>query len=69
MKFVRIPGTNPRTLFRIALDDVTVARLIELAEACGADPNIVAAAIVRDVLEDDALAHDADLASAPVPLH
>jgi hypothetical protein len=43
--------------FRVTLDDVTVARLMEIADACHAPPTAVIAALVRDVLEDDALAH------------
>jgi len=46
-----------QTGFHIFLDDVTVARLIEVAESCHASPRQIIAAIVRDVLEDDALAH------------
>lgn len=44
-------------LFTIALDDVTVARLMEVADNAHADPRKVAAAIIRDVLEEDAQAH------------
>jgi hypothetical protein len=45
------------TGFRVTLDDLTVARLMELADVCHAPPAVVIAAIVRDVLEDDARAH------------
>jgi predicted transcriptional regulator len=45
------------TAFRVVLDDQTVARLIEVAEACHADPATIIASLVHDVLEDDALAH------------
>jgi len=51
-------GTEPKTHFRVAFDDLTTARLLELADHCQTDPNNVIAAIVRDVLEDDAIAHD-----------
>lgn len=48
-------GANP---FRVILDDVTTARLVELADMCHAQPSEIIAAIVRDVLEDDARAHE-----------
>lgn len=46
--------------FRVKLDDLTIARLMELADLCHAQPTSVIAAIVRDVLEDDARAHEAE---------
>lgn len=49
---------EPQTVFSVALDDPTVARLLELADACHAPPAVVIAALVRDVLEDDAMAHE-----------
>lgn len=53
-------------LFTIALDDVTVARLMEIADNAHADPRKVAAAIVKDVLEDDARQHsDGPFDSSP----
>lgn len=45
------------TVFEVPLDDVSVARLMRLAEAHKLDPRIFLASIVRDVLEDDELAH------------
>jgi len=39
------------------LDDVDISRLMELADACHATPVQIIAAIVHDVLEDDAVAH------------
>lgn len=53
---MRRPEQDDLTYFDgIGLDDVTVARLIEVCEAAKAPPKAVIAAIVRDVLEDDAL--------------
>jgi hypothetical protein len=49
--------------FRITLDDLTTARLLELADVCQCDPTKVISAIVKDVLEDDARAHDANVAA------
>jgi hypothetical protein len=49
-----------RKSFRVVPDDVTLARLIELADICHTDPETLIVAIVRDVLEDDALAHADD---------
>lgn len=61
---MRITGqVEPKTLFRVALDDITVARLIELADICQADPRSVIAAIIKDVLEDDARAHEGEFAT------
>lgn len=42
----------------VPFDDVTFARLCEVCEGACAPMQAVIAAIVRDVLEDDALAHD-----------
>jgi hypothetical protein len=53
----------PEPLLRLFVefdDPVTIARLIELADICHANPQTLIAAIVRDVLEDDALAHMPD---------
>lgn len=44
--------------FSVKLDDLTLARLVELADNCHALPEAIIAAIVHDVLEDDALAHE-----------
>lgn len=46
-----------QTPFRVLLDDADVARLMELADILHAKPTEIIAAIVHDVLEDDALAH------------
>jgi len=58
--------TDARIFFRIGLDDLTVARLLELADICQCDPTQVISAIVRDVLEDDARAHDGEFAPITV---
>lgn len=47
--------------FRVLLDDLTMARLLELADVCQCEPSQVISAIVKDVLEDDARAHDGAL--------
>lgn len=60
---MQIVDNEPRTPFRVLLDDLTVARLIELAEVCHTDPSNVISAIVKDVLEDDARVHDGDMAA------
>lgn len=51
---------------RVLLDDVTLARLLEVADGCQCDPSLVASAMLRDILEDDARAHDGDLATIPL---
>jgi hypothetical protein len=56
--YTRTMGAEPKTHFRVGFDDLTTARLLELADHCQTDPNSIIAAIVRDVLEDDAAAHD-----------
>lgn len=49
---------EPMTVFDgVALDDVTMARLMEVCEGAKAPPAAIIAAIVRDVLADDAEAH------------
>jgi hypothetical protein len=45
------------TALRVLLDDVTIARLAEVAEGCHAPIAVVAAAIIRDVMDDDYSAH------------
>jgi len=44
-------------IFRVRPDDLTLARLIELADLCHTDPATLICAILHDVLEDDFLAH------------
>lgn len=59
---MRQPSYDPDdqvTIFDgIGLDDVTVARLMEVCGAANAPPAAIIASIVRDVLEDDAAMHD-----------
>jgi len=55
-----------RHAFRVRLDDITVARLLELADICQCDPTQVISAIIKDVLEDDARAHDGQFAPITV---
>lgn len=45
------------TAFEVRLDDLTMARLLEIAESGKIPPAMLIASIVADVLEDDALAH------------
>jgi hypothetical protein len=47
------------TTFRIELEDDVTAMLIALAEASHCEPRSIAAALLTDVLRDDALMHDA----------
>jgi hypothetical protein len=57
-----------QTTFTVAFDDVTVARLMEVADQCHTHPCTLISAIVHDVLEDDARMHqhsDDDM----IPLH
>jgi hypothetical protein len=56
---------EPATVFEVMLDDLTVARLIEISDLCHADPATVIASIVRDVLEDDARMHAAQTTPGP----
>ena len=52
-----------KTIFRVGLDDEVVAMLIEVASERGRPPQELIEDIVRDVLADDALAHE------PTKLH
>lgn len=52
------PDEQVTVIDGVPFDDITFARLIEVAEAAGAPMRAVISAIVRDVLEDDAQAHD-----------
>lgn len=47
-----------QTVFLLALDDKTVARLMEICDLAKSPPAMVIASILHDVLEDDAQAHD-----------
>lgn len=62
----RIMGQDPRTYFRVGLDDLTVARLMEFADSIGQDPSIVIACLIHDVMEDDARMHEGDFAPLTV---
>lgn len=46
-----------RSYFRVGFDDETMARLVEMAEACHCPIEVLVAGIVASVLEDDSLAH------------
>ena len=54
---MKIVPDQKRTTFVVELDDVTVARLMEVADNCHAHPCTLISAMVHDVLEDDELAH------------
>lgn len=41
----------------VHLDAGTVARLVRLSEVCHDDPALIAASLIRDILEDDELMH------------
>lgn len=51
------PDENGQHVFRVALDDETVARLAALANLCHEAPEVVMASIIHDVLKDDEDAH------------
>lgn len=53
----RYDSDEQETVFRVPLDDATTAWLLEVAEACHAEPRRVIAAILRDVRLDDEAAH------------
>lgn len=55
-----MPMTD-RTTFDVGLDDETMERLMDLAVETKRPPKKLLEAIVRDVLMDDALAHDDEL--------
>jgi hypothetical protein len=46
-----------RPIFFVLLDDLTAARLMEIADMAHDTPSNLIASIVHDVLEEDALAH------------
>jgi hypothetical protein len=53
----------PRTVlteFRILLDDVTVARLMEIADSAHAPPEIIISGMISAICEDDWHAHLAE---------
>ena len=49
---------EPLTTFRVALDDATVAKLMEFADLCHAPPVTLMAAIIREFLENHSEAHE-----------
>lgn len=52
----------------VPLSAETADMLQELADMCHAEPRIIAASLLRDVLADDAAAHDNNLLhSMPTP--
>lgn len=54
---VSIPMIPVTTTFKIELEDDVTAMLIEIADASHCDPRQIAAALLSDVLRDDALMH------------
>jgi hypothetical protein len=65
---IKIIRDQAQTTFTVALDDVTVARLMEVADECHAHPCSLIAAMVHDVLEDDARMHPRN-SDDSIPLH
>jgi hypothetical protein len=61
-RYDRIRGV---TYLRIPVDDATAAWLAEVAESCHGEMEMIAAAILRDVKDDDELAHLHELAPPP----
>jgi hypothetical protein len=57
MKRTPLSEDEDYTVFEVPLDDVSVARLMAIAENHKMDPRMFLALICRDVLEDDELAH------------
>lgn len=58
MKLTYDPDFGCTLVDGVPFDDVTFARLCEVCDGAGAPMQAVIAAIIRDVLEDDAVAHD-----------
>lgn len=48
---------SERPIFFVLLDDLTAARLMEIADMAHDTPSNIIASIVHDVLEEDARAH------------
>lgn len=44
-------------VLRVTLDPETADRLLAVADECHAEPSVVAASIIHDVLIEDAIAH------------
>lgn len=55
--------------FPVAVDLATVAWLMEIADACHAPPAAVIASLLRDIRQDDEVAHDLTPAVAPQHLN
>lgn len=51
------PDDEDYVIFRVPIDEATVAWLLEIAEERGCEPRFIASAILRDVREDDQAAH------------
>ena len=62
----------PRTVLselRILLDDETLLRLLQVADDAHAPPELIAASIVKAVLDDDYRAHYGEPPAAGVTRH
>jgi len=57
---MQLKHDEPRTIFPVKLDGLTTARLMKIADIAHASPSSLIAAIVHDVLEDDARMHQAE---------
>ena len=57
------------TRLEIAVDGLTRQRLIRVAEEAHSSPRLIAASILRAVLEDDELFHEGDVAPAGSTFH
>lgn len=53
----RIKDPTETVWISIPLDGETAERLVNLSDACHADPDNIAAALLRDILKDDEDAH------------
>ena len=62
-------GPGFSVTFRVTFsDELTIARLMEMADICHVLPEQIIAALTAGVLEDDALAHD-DFAPEAITRH
>lgn len=55
-------------VLRIKLDPATKARLLQLADMCDAEPEKIAASMLHDILQDDAMA-EANIPPRPANLN
>lgn len=53
-----MPVKERKIRLTIVLDDVAMARLMEVADLCHQEPELIASSMISDVLEDDATAHE-----------